>query len=216
MSKHPTLWTCLGQIPDPRKSSGRRFSLQSILALIIAGLLCGKTSLRAIAGWAGRLSREELKLIDIKKKAPSQTTMHTLLVRLDPKLLEDALKSRGESMPSQGKKHISIDGKSLKSSASDEYPALHLLSAYCHNTQAVLAQDEVGVKENEFVCAREMLSRLSVAGSVVSGDALFRQRDLSEKICKAEGDYLFIVKDNQPSLKEEIRSTFDGTLSPER
>ncbi|MDR2051275.1 MAG: transposase family protein [Deltaproteobacteria bacterium] len=73
------LWYCLGQIPDPRNPSGRRFSSQSILALIIAGLLCGKLSLRAIARWGRRLKREDLKLIGINRdKSPSQSSMHYL------------------------------------------------------------------------------------------------------------------------------------------
>ncbi len=215
MSKHPTLWTCLGQIPDPRKRSGRRYSLQSILALIIAGLLCGKTSLRAIARWGSRLQKEHLELINIKrKKAPSQTAMHYLLARLDPKDLDAALQTWAQGIPSHGKKHISIDCKSLKASATNEYPALHLLSAYCHNTRAVWTQSEVDIKRNEFVCAEDMLFRLPVSGTIISGDAMFCQRTLSEKITKDKGDYIFIVKDNQPSLKEEIRAAFDGTLPP--
>jgi hypothetical protein len=74
-----TLWDCLGQVPDPRNPSGRRFSLQSILTLIIAGLLCGKLSLRAIARWGRRLKQEDLKLIGINRdKSPSQSSMHYL------------------------------------------------------------------------------------------------------------------------------------------
>lgn len=217
MPKYLSLWDCLGHVVDPRNASGRRYSLQSVLALIIAGLLCGKTSLRAIARWGSRLSREELKLIDIKrKKAPSQTAVHNLLVRLEPQSLDDALHIWAQALQTQGRKHISIDGKSLKASATNEYPALHLLAAYCHNTQAVLAQRAVDIKKNEFVCARDMLFKLPVSGCIISGDAMFCQRELSAKVCEEGGDYMFIVKANQPSLQEEIRVTFDGALSPEQ
>ena len=37
--------------PDPRRPAGTRYSLASILALIVAAVLSGRTSLRAIARW---------------------------------------------------------------------------------------------------------------------------------------------------------------------
>jgi hypothetical protein len=38
---------------------------------------------------------------------------------------------------------------------------------------------------------------------VVSGDAMFDQRDLSLKIVQVKGDYLWTVKDNQEGLRYE-------------
>ena len=92
MSVNLSFWDWLGKIPDPRNSSGRRYSLQSILALIAAAILNGQTSLRSISRWGRRLSRRQLELFNIKRgNAPSQTTMHYLLVRLDPVVLERTL-----------------------------------------------------------------------------------------------------------------------------
>jgi hypothetical protein len=45
-----SLWDFLGMIPDPRSSSGRRFSLQSVLDIVIAGMLAERNSIRSIAG----------------------------------------------------------------------------------------------------------------------------------------------------------------------
>ena len=216
MQPQSTLWDFLGQIPDPRKSSGRRFSLQSILALIIAGILCGKLSLRSIARWASRLNTEQLELIGIlRKRAPSQTAMHCLLVRIDTVALEKALGAWVQSLSTDQQLHIALDGKTLKGSASAEYKALHLLAAYCVETSGVIYQIGLDSKEGEITGAKKMLFEIPVCGNIVFGDAIFCQTEICGSIVKQEGEYIFAVKGNQPSLQEEITKVFEGTLSPE-
>ena len=56
-----------------------------------------------------------------------------------------------------------------------------------------------------------MLEGISVAGRVVTGDALYCQRRLCERIVCAGGDYLMQVKGNQRSLYEDIEFCFLGT-----
>lgn len=53
-------------------------------------------------------------------------------------------------------------------------------------------------------------------GAVVTGDAMFRQRDLCEAIVEKGGDFLFVAKDNQPALVEDIAAAFSPPLSPRR
>ena len=207
-TSHP-LWDYLGQIADPRRASGRRYSLQSILALIIAGMMCGKQSLRAIARWGRRLSPEQLQLIGIERPtSPSQATMHNLLVRLEVSSLEASLGKWVCAFAEQGQLHIAIDGKTIKSSATEEYPALHLLSAYCTSLQGVLYQLPVSDKSNEIVAAKDILYHIPVQGNVLSGDAIFCQREICEDIVENNGEYLFIVKGNQRVLFEGIQKIF--------
>jgi hypothetical protein len=209
MSTSLRLWDYLGQISDPRSASGRRYSLQSILSLLIAGMVCGKQSLRAIARWGRRLSPEHLKIIGIERaSSPSQATMHNLLVRLEPAHLEAALGKWLRALSSQDSLHIAIDGKTIKSSATEEYPALHLLSAYCTSLQGVLYQLPVSDKQNEITAAKELLFHIPLEGNVLSGDAIFCQRELCTSIVENKGDYLFTVKGNQRVLFETIQKIF--------
>ena len=53
-----------------------------------------------------------------------------------------------------------------------------------------------------------MLADLDLRGWVVTGDALYCQRDLSEVVVRAGGGYLWEVKENQPSLREAITTLF--------
>jgi len=72
----------------------------------------------------------------------------------------------------------------------------------------VLNQINVLSKENEISAAPRVLSGLEVKGKVVSGDAMFTQRDLSAQIVEAGGHYLWKVKDNQPRLRADIERLF--------
>lgn len=47
---------------------------------------------------------------------------------------------------------------------------------------------------------RRCLTQVPVAGRVVTADALLTQRDISEQIVAAGGDYLLPIDENQPAL----------------
>jgi predicted transposase YbfD/YdcC len=205
-----SLWDFLGAIPDPRASSGRRFSLQSVLGVIIAGTLAGRNSIRSIARWASALREDELKLLGInRKKAPTQTTMHEVLVRLDEKLVEEAFSAWAKDFIDEERLlQIAIDGKTLAGSRTDEYPALHLLTAYCSEISAVIMQSPVDPGKNEIIAAKELLFDMPLKGKLITGDAIFCQKELCNIILKNQGDYIFIVKSNQKQLLADIKEVF--------
>ncbi len=75
-----------------------------------------------------------------------------------------------------------------------------------------LAQLRVDSKTNEHKAALELLGILPVKGKVVVADAMFCQRDLAERIVAFEGDYVLLVKDNQPGLQADIHFLSDPGL----
>ena len=205
-----SLWDFLGAIPDPRATTGRRFSLQSVLGVIIAGTLAGRNSIRSIARWAKSLREEELKLLGIKRKtAPSQTAMHEILVRLDEEAVEEAFSAWAKTfIDDNALLQIAIDGKTLKGSGTDEYPALQLLAAYCSEISSVIMQKSVDSNTNEITTAKAMLFDMPLKGKFISGDAIFCQKELCNIILKNNGDYMFIVKGNQKQLLDDIKDVF--------
>lgn len=204
-----SLWDCLCEIKDPRRAAGRRYSLPGILSLLIAGVLCGKLSIRAIARWGRRLSREQLELIGITRGvSPGQTTIHSLLVKLAPADVETALGKWVRSFSDNSALHIAIDGKSVKASAAADYPAMHLLSAFCSSLSAVFYQSLVGEKRNEISGAYNLLENIPVKDNVLSGDAIFCQKKLCSRIVDKGGDFIFVVKGNQKVLFSEIQKIF--------
>ena len=212
-----SLFEYFEKIPDPRRPAGTRYSLASILALVVAAVLCGRTSLRSVARWGKTLMPSQLLELGIqRKRAPGQTAMHELLCRVPASEVEKALGSWVNALAcAQPSRQIVLDGKTLRASAGSEYPALHLLAAYCPQVGGVLAQQPADGKDNEITTAKAMLKTLPVDGAVVTGDAMFCQRALCEKISQKGGDFLFIAKGNQPGLLGDIEAAFSPSFSPE-
>ena len=67
---------------------------------------------------------------------------------------------------------------------------------------------------NEAKTAVDILKTIILKGRLVTGDAMFCQRELCEQIVDSGGDYLFVVKDNQPELKAAIAADFQPGFSP--
>ena len=93
---------------------------------------------------------------------------------------------------------------------------VHLLTAYVPAAAAVLKQVRVDAKTNEHKAALRLLGVLPLAGKVVSGDAMFTHRDVAGAVRRGGGDYLLIVKDNQPELKAQIQAALhdDAAFPP--
>src|SRR5437870_5521316 len=79
-----------------------------------------------------------------------------------------------------------------------------VMAAYSAEAQAVLAQIQVDAKTNEHKSALQLLGILPVQGNILTGDAIFCQRDFCAGIIAAGGDYVFTVKDNQRTLATDI------------
>lgn len=63
-------------------------------------------------------------------------------------------------------------------------------------------------KEAELTVAPEVLAQLNLQGRVVTGDALYAQKDLSQQVVEQGGDYFWVVKENQPTLRADIALVF--------
>jgi DDE_Tnp_1-associated/Transposase DDE domain len=208
MSTPLSLLEVLAQVPDPRSRHGRRHPLTAILSLAVLAMLSGANSYQAIAQF-GRDKGFALAhaLGFTRGKTPTKSTFSVLFRLLDVSLFEAAL-SRWiiSRLPAGSEKAIALDGKTARGSRDGEVPGQHLVAAYYAEAQAVLAQLKVDAKTNEHKAALTLLGLLPVKGNIFTGDALFCQRDLCAAIIEAGGDYLFAVKDNQPSLVSDIQA----------
>ena len=88
-----------------------------------------------------------------------------------------------------------------------------MVSAFATLLSAVVGDLAVAPDENEITAALALLKDLPLEGAIITGDAIFCQREVCQTITDRQGDYLFVVKDNQPALKADIAESF-GDLSP--
>lgn len=90
---------------------------------------------------------------------------------------------------------------------------MHVISAFATELGISLGQLCTQEKENEIVVIPELLDMLCIKDCIITIDALGCQRTIAEKVIKGEGDYIFIVKDNQPKLKETVLSATESIVS---
>lgn len=206
-----SLFDCLSNVPDPRSVLGKRHPLEAILTLCSVAMLCGARSLYAIAQFGRDRGQAFAAALGFtREETPCCTTLHNLFVALDRAAFEAALaRWTAAAAEAHGWTTLSLDGKTLRGSTGVQLPGVHLLAAYAHDAGIVLCQVPVDSKTNEHKAALEMLDLIPVKGKLITGDAMFCQRDLSRKIRAKQGDYLWPVKDNQPDLKAAIEDAFD-------
>lgn len=215
-----SLLLVLQQIPDPRGRQGRRHPLSAMLAAIVCALLCGSRSYSAIADWIHAQDTEVWHLLGFGRRPPKLGAFRTLLMRLSPPALEAALRPwvdrlLAETLPvGEALQPVAMDGKSLRGALSEYDRAIHLLSLLDQQTGFTLRQLEVSGKTNEHKTALELLKSLVLKGRLVTGDAIFCQRDLCRQIIDDDGHYLFTVKENQPELKQALEAEFEPAFSP--
>jgi predicted transposase YbfD/YdcC len=92
-----------------------------------------------------------------------------------------------------------------------EPPAVETTSTLTE-AQEQEAQEEKKEK-SELAVASRLIQHLDWKGKVLTGDALYCQRCLCSALRQAGGDYLFLVKGNQPQLLEDLRVLF-APLAP--
>jgi hypothetical protein len=206
-----SLLDCFASVPDPRKAWGKRHPLNAILTLCSVAMLCGCRSLYAIAQFGRDRGKHFAAALGFTREAtPCCTTLHYLFCALDQAAFEAAVaRWTGAAAMLRGWTAMSLDGKTLRGSTDVQLPGVHLLAAYAHEADVVLRQLPVDAKTNEHKAALELLDLIPMAGKIVTGDAIFCQRDLSRKIRAKRGDYVWAVKDNQPELLAAIEGAFD-------
>ena len=178
----------LREVPDPRGKQGRDYRLWSILGLIVVSLLCGRRGLRA-AFFLGRgLSLRQRRSLGFSNgKTPCHATLTETLRVIDAAALADIL---GAACPVEGedRRHIRIDGKTMRASKDGEGHATHVLSAFCAGLQSVLGHEASRGKGMEIPDALKLLDRLDLKGKIVTGDAMFCQKSIAAKIVEKGGD----------------------------
>jgi predicted transposase YbfD/YdcC len=203
------------EIADFRQASGKRYPLPAVLALASAAMLCGYRSYGAIAEWGRNYGRELVTALGfLQGKTPCASALHWIFRHLDCLQFESQLGQWAESVlqaypPSTGQAEgLAIDGKTLRGSQKQGAPGSHLLSALSHRLGITLAQQAVTDKSNELFQIEDLLETLVLKGRIVTLDALHTQRYVAQTILDGDGDYMMVVKDNQPQMRADIQWLF--------
>ncbi len=211
------LAAALTQLVDQRDPRGVRYPLAPLLALAVCAKLAGHSRLEALADWARLRAADLSRLFGLQRTTmPHPSTWSRILgSAVDVPAFEQVLGAFFQAtqhtaeVPARGSIVLAVDGKTLRGTIPAGHTAgIHLVAAYLPTVGLVLAQLAVDQKENEIVVVPTLLAHLDLTGVVVVGDAMQTQRDLSIQIVEAGGDYVWVVKDNQATLRADIEQLF--------
>jgi len=182
-------------------------------------MLCGARSYSAIADWGRNYGARIAQALGFTHATPCAATLHTIFRHVNRDAFEAHLGAWADSVvgslpaaPEMPGPAVALDGKTLRGSKKQGAPGTHLLSALAHQVGVTLAQHAVDDKTNEITVVETILHQLVLEGRIVTMDALLTQRQVAQTIVDAGGDYVMIVKENQPQLKADIELVF--TLPP--
>jgi hypothetical protein len=200
-----------------------------VLGLVCCAVLCGARGYDAIGQWAGDQDLSFIHRLGFTRRPPKSGGVRKVLIALSRTAWEAALTRwadtvlgrplRVDETPPQA---CARDGKTARGSFDGLNKAVHLLSLVAHESGLTIAQTEVphgGVDQTkEHKTALRRLQGLVLEGRLITGDAMFCQRDLSQQVLDAEGHSLGFVKANQPTLLSDIQAAFapsaEGAFSP--
>jgi len=200
------------KLTDKRQNQGKIYPLSYLLIVIFLAKLSGQHTPTGITEWIRLRQMELLQALAIHwPPAPSLNTIRRTLADsvLATELQAACRQFLHEAYGGQQTQLVTIDGKTMRGTiAKGSTQGVHLLSAYLPEEGVTLAQEAVTNKENELVAAPRLLAQLDLRQKVVSGDAMFAQRNLSVEVTARGGDYLWFVKENQPTLHSDVQRFF--------
>lgn len=185
------------------------YPVWSLVTLMLVAILCdAPRGQKDLAKLARRLTQHQRRALGIRPgrdgsfPAPSQSTFSRLLSGLDAKRLNQVLldiqaQVRGQPPPDE---LIAVDGKEPRHGPGDS-----ILTAVTVPSQHYLGSALVDTKTNEIPVARELFGELDLTGRTVALDALHTQDQTARELVMEHGaNYLLSVKDNQPTLRQNI------------
>jgi predicted transposase YbfD/YdcC len=199
-------------LTDPRrKTKNQRHKFVDILVIAICGVICGANGWVAVEKFAKAKQDWFKKFLELPNGIPSHDTFTDVFTKLSPNQFEVCFKSWVESISELfDGEIINVDGKTLRRShdLSSDKKAIHIVSAWASTNSLVLGQIKTEEKSNEITAIPELLKSLEIQGCLVTIDAMGCQKKIAEIILEKEANYFLAVKDNQPSLHQEIQDYF--------
>lgn len=189
-----------------------------MLATVICAILCGHRSYAAMAQWIHAQEVSFWHVLGYGRRPPREDAFRKLLNKLDPQCVFPVLNEwinqlqAGNAPQPAAQNEIldphTVDGKTLCGTKDNWERARQVVSLLANATGRIQAELPVPLETNENKAAVELLKSLVLHGKMIVGDAGFCQRDFCQTVQNQGGEYLVLVKDNQPTLHQEVRQAF--------
>jgi predicted transposase YbfD/YdcC len=184
------------------------------------GVLCGCEDFVEIETFGRKKEDFFRRFLGLPEGIPSHDTFRRVFQAVCPQALQRCLIQwlqgvRGAA-PAAGAV-IAIDGKALRRTfdRAQSLGALHLVSAWATANGLTLGQVAVDAKSNEITAIPQLIALLDLKDCVVTSDAAGCQKDIAAQIVAKDADYVLALKENQPTLSEQVAGYFLEQLEKE-
>jgi predicted transposase YbfD/YdcC len=209
MEQLSALQKCMYEVEAASDFKGYWFRVSDVLSIVVCGMLCGLENMSEIYDWATAkpvraFLAEQIGIVEI----PCKAQFYNIMGRVNAEQFGKSFIKWMQYVIQGGVagNTVAIDGKTVCSTdkLTPDGSALHIASAIVSELGLVIGSRECGTKMGEITAFRELVGLLDVAGAVVVADALHCRKKSAQAVVDAGADYLFVVKDNQPTLRENI------------
>ncbi len=191
-------------LPDGRQSAKVKYPLDEVLLLCLLAVIAGAEAITDIA----RFGEKKLDLLrrfrPFREGTPSHDHLGDILATLDPEAFQRCFVAWAAALIGVPEGVVAVDGKTVRRSKSKTDLPIHMVSAFAARQRLVLGQVKVAEKANEIVAIPKLLDMLDIEGAVVTLDAMGCQRDIARKIVDKKADYIFALKGNQGTLRDDV------------
>ena len=189
--------------------------LSEILTIVICATISGANNIVEIVKWAEHHKEWLMSIIALQNGLPSHDTIGRVLSIMEPEEFEQCFINWTQSVFKKALGDIiPIDGKMVRGSydKKSDIHAINVVGAFSTKNGIMLGQVKCDSKSNEITAIPKLLQMLDIKGSTITIDAIGCQTEIASKIIEKGGDYVLAVKDNQPTLRKEIKETFNAVL----
>ncbi len=207
------LVAALAAVPDPRRQcKNLRHPLVDILVVGFCGVLCGCDDFVALETFGRKKEAFFRRFLELPEGIPSHDTFRRVFQAVCPQALQRCLiqwlQGVRQAAPAAAGKVVAIDGKTLRRTfdRAQGLGALHLVSAWATAN---------GLTLDEITASPQLIELLDLKDCVVTIDAAGCQKDIAAQIVAKEADYVLALKENQPTLYEQVSDYFLEQLEKE-
>lgn len=190
-------------VDDPRSLRNQRHPFITLIGTTFLSVLSGIDSFSGMQDFVEMHFEELRKYFEFPHGVPSHDTYQRFWDTISPVQFAASFFDFTKSLEKIAGQILSLDGKTIRNSGQEK--ALHIVSAWCHANQLVLAQEKVAGKSNEITAIPKLLKMLDLENRLITIDAMGAQRNICQQIIDQGGDYVISLKGNQGSLHEEVR-----------
>lgn len=199
------------QIEKGSEHKGYYYKVSEALTIMICGMLCNLQNISDIHEWSKAEPVRNFLYSEFGIcRLPSRAQFYNLIGCIKSEKLQEIFIEWVKEIlqNSHQEKTIAVDGKTICSTDQRTKTGnpVHILSAIISESQLIIGSLPCSSKISEPKIFRELIELLDIRGAIIVADALHCQKKSAEKVVEEGGDYLFVVKGNVPTLKDDIET----------